>query len=143
MYGKIISKSYQDLSFVLFLVFQTGFLCVGLAVLELDLQTSLTQNSQRFDCLCLLSAGIKRHILPCLAEFCFSVLYFRLPNYDFHLILCLVISLVFQNYRLFIKNISDASHKGHFFFSACFLYGFLEFLPLLFLLPVISAKFLK
>jgi hypothetical protein len=38
--------------------FETGFLCVALAVLELTLQTRLTPT-QRSACLCLPSAGLK------------------------------------------------------------------------------------
>jgi hypothetical protein len=36
-----------------------GFLCVALAVLELDLYTRLALNSERSTCLCLLSSEVK------------------------------------------------------------------------------------
>ena len=42
----------------IFWLFETGFLCVALAVLELALQTRLSSDSQRSSCLCFSSAGI-------------------------------------------------------------------------------------
>jgi hypothetical protein len=51
--------------FVLFcFVFETGFLCVALAVLELTLETRLALN-QKSACLCLSSAGIKGECHHC------------------------------------------------------------------------------
>ena len=41
--------------------------CITLAVLELALQTRLASNSQRYDCFCLPSAGIKGVGHHCLA----------------------------------------------------------------------------
>ena len=41
------------------LLFETGFLCVALAILELTLQTRLASNSERLTCLCLPSPEIK------------------------------------------------------------------------------------
>ena len=43
-----------------FWFFETGFLCVALEpILALAVDTKLTCKSQRYSCLCLVSAGIK------------------------------------------------------------------------------------
>ena len=51
--GKLICYCYVSCQFMFF---ETGFLCVALAVLELALQTRLASNSA---CICLPSDGIK------------------------------------------------------------------------------------
>ncbi|KAL6054101.1 hypothetical protein STEG23_015457 [Scotinomys teguina] len=40
-------------------IFETGFLCVALAVMELTLASESEICSQKSSCLCLLSSGIK------------------------------------------------------------------------------------
>jgi hypothetical protein len=52
--------------FYFFWFFKTGFLCVVLAVMELDLYARLASNSERSLCLCFLSVGTKdvRHHHP-------------------------------------------------------------------------------
>jgi hypothetical protein len=54
----VMNSAAMDI-FYFFLFFETGFLCVALAVLELAMLTRLFLNSQRSACLCLPSAGSK------------------------------------------------------------------------------------
>ena len=56
--------NYQD---TFFLFFETGFLCISMAFLELALLNRLALNSQKSFCLCLQSAGIKGVCHHCLA----------------------------------------------------------------------------
>jgi hypothetical protein len=48
---------------ILYLIWvRVGFLCVGMGILELTLNTRLVLNLQKYACLCLQSAGIKKHM---------------------------------------------------------------------------------
>ena len=63
--------------FSFFVFFETGFLCVALAVLELTRQTRLASNSE-IPCLCLPSAGIKGMLHHGPALLCFFETQFHL-----------------------------------------------------------------
>jgi hypothetical protein len=52
----------QELRVEPFFSFETGFLCVALAILELTLQTRLASNSQRSNCLCFPVLGLNECI---------------------------------------------------------------------------------
>ena len=93
--------------FLLFWVFERGFPCVALAVLELTVLIKSTSNSQRSPWLCLLRARIKVVCHHCPIHFFFSILK----------TLFLVTSKLFSFYPFFTNRILKlVRKKTHTFF---------------------------
>jgi hypothetical protein len=83
-----IFKEFTFLFVCLFVCFETGFLCVALAVLDLLCRPGWPQT-QKSACLCLPSAGIKGLCHHCPAKNSLFLIYFYLCALVFCLQVCL------------------------------------------------------